>query len=438
MVKKVLSLVLTGALLLTSAACGNTPAASAPQVTPSDSSSMVQTTPPAASGKKTQLTMGLWDKNQVPALEAMCAAFTAKNPNITVDIQVTPWSEYWTKLEAAATGGALPDVFWMHTNHFMKYAGNDILMDLTNIFEGTTESYSNYPEGFVNFFKYDGQQLGIPKDFDTIGLVYNKELFDAKGVAYPDDTWDWNKLLEASIKLTDPATGVYGFAAPMIDQEGYLNMIYQNEGYSVKDLKSGYDLPATQEAMQFYVDLQKKHKVSPSQSQFADISANNMFISGKAAMLLIGSYLMPELAANEEIKDKFDVAVLPKGKTRASIYNGLGWSAAKKSKNTEEVKLLLQFLGSKEANELQGKHGGAIPIYNGTPESWLGTYAQYNTKAFIEMLEYGVPYPTSKTKSKWIQIEKDFLMQIYNDKLSVADACNQIAVEMDKLLATEK
>ena len=66
-----------------------------------------------SSGKEATITYGIWDKIQEPGMRQIADAFEAKNPGIKVKIEVTPWDQYWTKLEAAATGGSLPDVFWM-------------------------------------------------------------------------------------------------------------------------------------------------------------------------------------------------------------------------------------------------------------------------------------------------------------------------------------
>src|SRR5659263_363617 len=77
-----------------------------------------------SSSKPVTITYAIWDKNQEPGMRAIADAFEAKNPTIKVKIEVTAWDQYWTKLEAAASGGALPDVFWMHSNNFVKYASS--------------------------------------------------------------------------------------------------------------------------------------------------------------------------------------------------------------------------------------------------------------------------------------------------------------------------
>lgn len=57
----------------------------------------------SSSGGKTELTFQIWDVAQKEGMEAMCAAYTQQHPDVSIEVQVTSWNEYWTKLEAAAT-----------------------------------------------------------------------------------------------------------------------------------------------------------------------------------------------------------------------------------------------------------------------------------------------------------------------------------------------
>ena len=193
--------------------------------------------PIAMAEEKVTITFAFWDTNQEPGMKAIAEAYMAEHPNVTVETQVTPWSEYWTKLEAAAQGGALPDVFWMHSNQFFKYVSAGMLLDLTDL----NLDYTPYPEGITALYHYEDKQWAVPKDYDTIALAYNKELFDKAGVAYPDDTWTWDTLRETAKKLTDAENGVYGFGAPNDTQSGYYNFVYQNGGFIFEYGKSGFD-----------------------------------------------------------------------------------------------------------------------------------------------------------------------------------------------------
>ncbi len=99
-------------------------------------------------------------------------------------------------------------------------------------------------------YNHEGKQYAVPKDFDTIGLWYNKNLFDEANLSYPDESWDWDDLYEAAKVLTNDQ--VYGILTPLHNQEGYYNFVYQNGGTIITDdKKSGYDDPKTIEALEY-------------------------------------------------------------------------------------------------------------------------------------------------------------------------------------------
>jgi len=387
------------------------------------------------------ITYAIWDKNQEPGMRAIADAFEAKNPDIKVNIEVTNWDQYWTKLEAAATGGALPDVFWMHSNNFVKYASSGMLMDITDRIKASKDvDLNNFPKGLVDATVQDGKTYGLPKDYDTIGLWYNKALFDKAKIAYPDATWDWNKLQTVAKQLTDTTTGVYGFAAPADAQQGYYNFIYQNGGNVISEDKktSGFDSAATKQAIQFDVDFSLKDKSSPTGQQFADTSFGAMFQSGKVAMGLFGSWMVSEFKANDYVKANCDVAVIPQGKQKATIYNGLQNAVAAKTKYPEQSWKFLEFMGTKEANLLQAEKGAAIPAFKDTAQPWVDYSKEFNLKVYPEMLSYAVPVPTSKTATQWKEYENNILKKVWSKELTVEEGCNQLAKQMNETLATEK
>lgn len=375
--------------------------------------------PLASAEEQINLTFALWDKNQEAAQQAIADAYMEKNPNVHIEVQVTPWDEYWTKLEAAATGGSMPDVFKMHANHFMMYADAELLIPLDFEYD-----YSPYPQGLVEMYTYEGTHYAIPMDYDTIGLAYNKEIFDAAGVAYPDETWTWDTLVEVAAQLTDAESGVYGFGAPNDTQSGYFNSVHQNGGYCFDPATrtSGYNLPETQEAIQWWMDLSLVHGVSPTVESFVDMSVTDQFQAGKLAMIYVGSWMMSEFTNNADFNGKFDIAVLPQGKQRASIYNGLGWSGAANTAHPEVVKDFIAFCGSEEANILYAQYKAAIPAYAGT-EHYFTDQFDFNISAYTEMLEYGVQWAYDKTKALWQGMVEEEMTAVYNGTKTLEEAC---------------
>lgn len=212
---------------------GNTEGGSTPE-----SSSAVSGSGTASEGKPVKLTMLGWEIYQQAGMEALAEAYHEEHPNVTIEVQISTWSEYWTKLEAMANSGSLPDIFWMHTNEFSKYADAGMLAELTDLYDEEDKNYfkNNFPDNLVGNFTYDDKIYGIPKDVDTVALVYNKDIFDEAGVAYPDDTWTWDTLVETSETIKEK-TGKYGMLADHNEQEGWLNTIYQAGGFYISEDK---------------------------------------------------------------------------------------------------------------------------------------------------------------------------------------------------------
>lgn len=396
-----------------------------------------------SSGKKTTITYGIWDKDQEPGMRAIADAFEKENSNIKVNIEITPWDQYWTKLEAAATGGSLPDVFWMHSNQAYRYASNGVLMDLTDNINGSSLlNLDKFPKDLVKIYEANGKNYGIPKDVDTIGLWYNKKLFDEAGVAYPNENWTWDDLLQAARKLTNEEKGVYGIGAPLDFQQGFDNFIFQNGGKVLSDdkTKSLYDTKEVKDAMQFYVDLSVKEKVSPTQNQFAETGYTPVFMSGKVAMGIFGSWMISQFNANEYVAQNCDVAVLPQGKQRATVMNGLANCVSANTKNPEETWKFVEFLGSEQANKIQAESGAAIPAYEGTADAWVKSpvAAKYNAQVYVDMLEYAQIKPYSKETVRWETAAKEEILKAFTGEKSVSEACDEVVKRVNEILATEE
>ena len=278
----------------------------------------------------------------------------------------------------------------------------------------------------------DGRYYGVPKDKDTVGLVYNREMFDAADVAYPDENWTWDDLCEASQKIYD-ATGKYGYMAYGDDQLGYWNFVYQNGGCILKEdnITGGFDEQATIDAMTFYINLQK-NDWCPDQNYFAETSPGTAIFSEQGAMYFEGNwYVLNEMKNYPNMEGKWDIAVLPKcpnpaeGDGRATISNGLCYATGAKGKNLEVVKDVLRFFGSEEGQRLQGESGAAIPAYQGLEDTWVGVFDQFdyrlNVEKFVDMFDYSVQSVNNKYRPEWKTQVSDNLLKIYSGDITIEE-----------------
>lgn len=434
--KRVMGLLLSMVMLMVLAtgcsSAAGAPAASAPGEAVSSSSKA-----PAEPAENVTLTYSIWDINQQPGMEAMAKKFMEENPNITVKVEVTPWGQYWTKLQAAATGGGMPDVFWMHTNYMAQFAESNAIMDLTDRISGSElVDMDKYAKVVIPVCTVNDKYFGLPKDTAAVGLWYNKAIFDEKGVAYPDDTWTWDDLKAAAQKLTDPAKDIYGFLAPPDDESGYWLFMWQNGANVLSEDKktSGYDKPEAIEAIQFYKSFIDEG-LSPTPAQFANTNAYQYFETGKAAMAMIGSYVVTELGTFDLVVNNCDVTVMPQGKQRATNGNGLVNSIATATKHPEEAWKFLEFISSKEGMDIQAQSGAAIPALLDSMPVWVSSFDHFNMQAFIDMQDYAYPTPVTKSSSIWSQFEKDTLKQVLSGAMSVEDGCKATAQKTNETIA---
>lgn len=386
------------------------------------------------------LTYATWNENQKDSIQATIDGFNKVYPDIKVEIQITPWGEYWTKLEAAATSGNMADIVTMHTNTIAKYVNGDKLAQLDDLAEiDDTFSYDNYPEGITRLFTTEDKHYGVPKDKDCVILVYNKEIFDNAGVAYPDDSWTWADLEEAAQKLTDKEKGIYGFNAYNNSQESWGNLLYQNGGSIIDEAKnvSGLDNAKSIEAMDFFVKLQQ---YSPSQEMQAEVDYISMFATGTVAMQFQGNWQLNNYTDNEIMKDKFAIAPLPAGPegVKATQSNGIALSIPKNCKNMDAAKKFVAYASSEQGMK-DAVNGPAIPAFNGVEEDWSKAHeAEYDTKVILDGLDYGVQFVGTESKSQWEAVMNDYVAKILNGEISPKDGFIDASKEMNEILAKEK
>ena len=424
-IKKLLALVLCIVMSLSLVACGGGG----------------ETADEPAEGEKIEIHYAYWQDALGTYLEECKAAFEAENENITIVLEPTAWGEYWTKLETAATGGSAADVFQMNGPNIYKYADAGVILSLDDYIASSGLDMGNYPAAMTSLYNVDGKQYGIPMDYDTIGLWYNKELFDAAGVAYPDESWTWEDLAAAAEKLTDADAGVYGIAAHYADQGGFFNTVPAAGGYILNDdaTASGFDQPGTIAGLKCWIDLMEKG-YSPSQASLTENAEYIQFMSGKIAMLYAGDWFAATFVTDPAFAEKCDVTMLPTiNGNRASCIHGKANCVNAATKNADAAWAWVNYLSGDAANEALGNTGAAIPAHTAYSHLFFEQYPQYNMGVFSQMAEEcAVPYPTSKGFNEWADVVWNELVPVYSLETSLEEACARIHEQMNAILAAQQ
>ncbi len=446
--KRIAATLLASAMVVGLAACGGGSSSSSGGTASTGSGG----TKPSAGGS---LTINIWDSNQQAGLQEIVDDWS-KTSGVSAKIEVVDWDNYWTLLEAGASGGTMPDVFWMHSNTVQKYMENDILLDLTDyVAKDSSIDMSKYYEGVVELYtrKSDGKTFALPKDHDTIALLYNKAIFDKYGVSYPTEEWTWEDMYEAAKKITEESKGeVYGMAMNTSNnQDGWYNLIYSYGGKVITDDHKGTTIGSAESKAGMEM-MRKLLSVGAPQSVVAETGTDSLFMSSKCAMITQGSWMINTFYKAENHADYY-WSLLPyadlngNGKCekeeRWSAYNGLGWAACAKTKNPDACYSLIAYLCSEAGQKKQAELGVTMGGMKGISDSFSGAFKGMDVSAFIKAEDYSLYFrPYTRNTTVWedaLQQKGAFLdpWQDPTDADLMAKACDNAQKIIEDAIAAE-
>ncbi|MEW2296189.1 sugar ABC transporter substrate-binding protein [Streptomyces sp. NPDC006743] len=354
----------------------------------------------AADGRTT-LDYWLWDDLQLPAYQECANAFQRANPGITVKITQTAWSQYWQNLTTELVSGQAPDVWTDQSTYYPTYAAGEQLLDLQPYVERDKVDLSVYQPGLTDIWVKDGKRYGLPKDWDTMAVVYNTALLKKQGVDTGRlDSLTWNPddggTLEQTIARAtvdthgrnglDPAfdknhVKTYGFLTEWADgsqgQNGW-GLLAASNGFSYLDKNPWgthyrYDDPKLAETIAWFKRLVDKG-YAPRLDQKSSLANSELLIAGKGAMTVAGSFTVSTYLA-PRLKGKFAYAPLPIGpQGRKTSINGLSDAIWAGTKHKEEAWKWVKFLASADCQDIVAEHGVVFPAITSSSRKALARH----------------------------------------------------------------
>lgn len=443
--KKKISILLTAAISFMLAACNLGPQNTAENNASSDGANPVSAESPSADGassdkvsnKKTKISFALWDEVQKPVFDEIISAFEREHPDIDVDLVLTPWSQYWTKLDAAMGANTAADVFWMNT-FLPKYADAGVLEPLDSYIEKDGVDLNQYVNVMKESLSYNDVQYCLPKGFDTVQVFYNKALFEKYGIEEPEEGWTWEDMVSmaASLREKIEAGGAneYPILMELDPQPSYFNFILQSGGFILKDKKAGFDQEGTIQAYRDVLALMEKG-LMPDVQVLSDTKGTDLFLSQKGAMLFMGSWKISVLD-KASFAEQIGVVPMPAKKNgNQSVIGGLGYAMNANSKNKDASWELIKFLAGEEANKMQAEAGIDIPALISAQQYYKTEHL--DTAVIMESVKTGFPFPTSLSVADWLPAVMENSSRIFSKELSPEEGCDAIQNIMQDALDHE-
>ncbi len=368
--------------------------------------------PAEEADKEITLRYFMWDPSFEEKEQVMIDKFMAANPNITIDFETVGTPDYWTKLGALSAADDLPCVFNMSAGYVDQWIMDGLLYNIQDYVDEGINPDEYYTGVFdVARDKNTGDMHAFPFAFVETVMFYNKDAFDAAGVAYPEAGWTWDDFLAAA-----QATTVDNESDGVVDQYGFWfygryahieSWIYQNNGNLLNENKTRFEADANAlEALGFLDSLIHEYGVAPEPKEMEGVRQQDVFPLGMAAMWVDGAWNIN--GNRENIGDSFNwgIAPLPRG-PQAETDKAYGWpdsvAVAANCAHPDEAWQFVEFMTGPERT-IDLTFGGKVPIYKpvALSEEFLETDQQPANKDFLlEWADYTGPTSFTPGWGEW-------------------------------------
>ena len=358
------------------------------------SSILINRRPEILDKDKTTRTVTFWHagagKERVAAIKELIEKFEKENPEIKIKLKIIPWGQKpHEKIQIAIASRTEPDIASVGSPFDKVIADFGALEPLDKHIDDKTIG------DFFEVMRYKEGIASLPWFMDVRALIYRKDYFQKKGIPEPKQSWTWEKFLKYAKMLTEDTNGdgitdIYGYATTTRYAYQFVVFIWQNGGdlYSEDGKRAIVASPESIEAVQFFVDLMKKYKVSPVFTTENLLIIRKMFAEGKVAMFMDCSDAANAFANEPELADKVGAGQIPHSKELAAYSSNDALVIFKRSKNKKDATKFLQFLVREDNMLYYAKATGFSPSRWSVAEN---PFFQTNPlkKAYIEQSAVG-------------------------------------------------
>ncbi|MGO3886160.1 MAG: extracellular solute-binding protein [Mycetocola sp.] len=398
----------------------------------------------------TTVTVRLWDESVAEAYQESFAAFEKANTDITVDVNVVPWSEYWTQLRTDVAAGSADDIFWVNSSTYAGYADSNNLLNIDEVLGSTARNA--WEPSVVDQFTRDETLWGVPQLYDAgIATYYNADLLEEAGVDpadlgglvwSPDE--DTDTFLDVAKSLTvdesGKRAGEKGFKGNKLAQYGtnigndlqaiLLPYIGSNGGTFEEGEQFTFAEPASAQAFQYLVSAVNDAHVAPPASETnkdGDFS-RDAFIDGKLALFQSGVYNLKTIADDADFT--WGVAPMASGpQGRVSVTNGIVAAGNAQSEKQDQIKRVLSWMGSEEGNAFLGATGSAVPAVTAAESTFTSYWSSedVDVKPFFDSVtgKTPIPAPSSVNYQDGAAVFTPIFDEMFSGEREVGEALTQ-------------
>lgn len=329
----------------------------------------------------------IWDYFETDAqkqmMQSLIDEFNASQDEYEASHVYVPFADYEKQLTLGIASGELPDLVILDGCGMASFIQLGLFGDISD----ADINWDEYMEGPMESTMLDGKHYGIPFATNCTALFYNKDLFDAAGIDYPDENTTWDEFHEMAKALTKDGVSGFGNAATNTDEGTFqcLQWLY-TAGGSYTDIEDGVD------AYKLMQEMIEDGSWTKECVNWTQSDVNNNFMAGNLAMQQNGPWQIPGIEANAPDLN-YGVTVLPKkdadSEQATSILGGENMGVVNKD-DTSGAEAFLKYYDQTDVMvDAMKQYGSYPPKTEATKDSyWTDDPIQ---KAFLTQIDTSIP-----------------------------------------------
>lgn len=425
MKKKVISLMLIGAMVASMAACGsNGGSDNGNAANGNDTSAAAESDGGASEGGNT-LTVWTWDPAfNIPAIKEAGNIYKADHPDFELKVVETLSDDCETKLITAAESGdlsTLPDIVLMQDNSYQKFVSiyPEAFTDLTD----SGIDFSQFAAGKLSYSTVDGKNYGVPFDNGAVIGAYRTDYLEQAGYTIDDLTdIDWNRFIEIA-KDVKEKTGKYMLSGQADSPDMVMEML-QSAGASLFD-KDGKPAMTDNAALKECISIYQK---LVEEGVYYEVNNWDDYVSsittGQVAGVINGNWISATIMGMKDTSGKWAITNMPKliETPNATNYSNNGGSSWYITSNCKNKDLAIDFLKSTFAGSVKLYENilpttGAIGTYAPAADSTAYQEPQEfwnNQPIFAKIVDFSLKTPINNTSPYYYDGRNAIGTQIQN------------------------
>ncbi|WP_138296304.1 MULTISPECIES: sugar ABC transporter substrate-binding protein [unclassified Clostridium] len=357
-------------------------------------------TPPSEtqSAANEPVTLEFWDMAWGPAekypvvAEEIIAKYKEAAPHVTIKYTNLPWSNWFETYSTAVASNGAPDVATGGGYMPFQFAPKGESADLQWILDEWEKegALGDFPEGFVEYFTWQGRQVGIPYNFSPRCIFIRKDWLEEKGLQEPK-TWD--EFIQMCKAFTDKEKGIYGFAFGVTNNAGgsFTQWAINNGGFTYdKEGNAALNSESNLETMRFFNRMKQEGILPEGIENYTGDDAQKLFGAGRLGAIYGASDWIVNSTTGDVSRDQ--VLVLhplesPSGLQKNCIFIN-GYMMFEQSDQKDEGMKFLKWWSENNADLWEKGGMGSFP----TRQSFLDTLEVLKTPVVKQpFTEYIIP-----------------------------------------------